>query len=51
LVGFASLADTGNGAHEMNDVSILPEYRHFGYGKELLDYCAGHCWWMNRWEE
>ena len=23
----------------MNDVSILPDYRHFGYGKELLDFC------------
>jgi len=39
LVGFASLTDTGNGLYEMNDVSILPEYRHFGYGKALLDFC------------
>jgi len=39
LVGFASLTDIGDGAYEMNDVSILPEYRHLGYGKELLDSC------------
>jgi len=39
LIGFASLTDTGNGAYEMNDVSTLPEYRHFGYGKALLDFC------------
>lgn len=23
----------------MNNLSILPEYRHKGYGKELLDVC------------
>jgi len=39
LVGFASLTDKGDSTFEMNDVAILPEYRHCGYGKELLDYC------------
>ena len=39
LVGFASLTDMGNGVYEMNNVSILPEYRHFGYGQALLDFC------------
>lgn len=39
LVGFASLTGMGSGVYEMNDVSILPEYRHYGYGKELLDFC------------
>jgi ribosomal protein S18 acetylase RimI-like enzyme len=23
----------------MNDVSVLPEYRHLGYGKALLNFC------------
>ena len=41
LVGFASLTDMGSGTYEMNDVSILPEYRHFGYGKMLLNFCKG----------
>lgn len=39
LVGFASLADMDGGTYEMNDVAILPEYRHFGYGKSMLDFC------------
>lgn len=39
LVGFASLTDLGNGVYELNAVSVLPEYRHFGYGKSLLDFC------------
>ena len=39
IFGFASLTDTGNGVYEMNDVSILPEWRHYGYGKRLLDFC------------
>lgn len=39
IVGFASLSAKDNGVYDMNDVSVLPEYRHCGYGKELLDYC------------
>ncbi|MCL2426694.1 MAG: GNAT family N-acetyltransferase [Oscillospiraceae bacterium] len=39
IIGFASLTDIGNGTYEMNDVAILPEYRHFKYGKTLLDFC------------
>ena len=39
LVGFASLTNIGGGTYEMNDVAILPEHRHFGYGKSLLHFC------------
>ena len=39
MVGFASLTKIEGGTYEMNDVAILPEYRHYGYGKELLDFC------------
>lgn len=39
IFGFASLTDLGDGIYEMNDVSILPVWRHFGYGKKLLDFC------------
>ena len=39
IIGFASLTDMGGGVYEMNDVSVLPEYRHFKYGKALLDFC------------
>jgi GNAT superfamily N-acetyltransferase len=38
LFGFASLTDAGDGVYEMNDVSILPEWRHFGYGERLVDF-------------
>ena len=39
IFGFASLTDMGGGLFQMNDVSILPEWRHYGYGKKLLDFC------------
>jgi ribosomal protein S18 acetylase RimI-like enzyme len=39
LIGFASLTDLGGNTYEMNDVAILPEYRHSGYGRSLLDFC------------
>jgi uncharacterized repeat protein (TIGR04076 family) len=39
IFGFASLTDTGDGVYEMNNVSILPEWRHYGYGKRLIDFC------------
>lgn len=39
IIGFASLTDMSNGTYEMNNVSVLPEYRHYGYGKKLLDFC------------
>ena len=29
----------GSGTYEMNNVSVLPEWRHYGYGKKLLDFC------------
>lgn len=41
LIGFTSLTEVGDAAYEMNNVSILPEYRHFGYGKSLLVFCKG----------
>ncbi|MCL2577841.1 MAG: GNAT family N-acetyltransferase [Defluviitaleaceae bacterium] len=39
IIGFASLTENRNGTYEMNDVSILPKYRHLKYGKALLDFC------------
>ena len=39
LVGFVSLADMGGGVYEMDNLAVLPEYRHLGYGKKLLDFC------------
>jgi GNAT superfamily N-acetyltransferase len=39
LVGFVSIEDNGNEVYSLNQMSVLPNYRHFGYGKELLDFC------------
>ena len=39
LVGFASITDISDGVYEMNDIAVLPKYRHFGYGKRLVDFC------------
>ena len=39
IVGFVSLNDHGGGIFELNDLSVLPEYRHLKYGKALLDFC------------
>ena len=39
IYGFVSLTDMGNGVYELNQLAVLPEWRHFGYGKKLLDFC------------
>ena len=39
IIGFVSLTDTGNSVYELNKLSVLPEWRHHGYGKRLLDFC------------
>jgi len=39
IFGFAALTDIGGGVYEMSRVSILPEWRHYGYGRALLDFC------------
>jgi N-acetylglutamate synthase-like GNAT family acetyltransferase len=39
LVGFVSLIDMKNNLLELRNICVLPNYRHMGYGKEMLDYC------------
>jgi len=39
LIGFVSLTDTGNSVYELSNFAVLPEYRHNGFGKRLLDFC------------
>ena len=41
IIGFVSLADRGEGVYELETLSVLPEYRNFGYGKQLVDFCKG----------
>lgn len=35
-VGCMALSDEGNGCFELHELAVLPEYRHFGYGTQLL---------------
>lgn len=39
LVGFVSLTSRGNGVFELRNLAVLPDYRHSGYGKALIDFC------------
>ncbi len=39
IFGFVMLIDMGNGSYELKHLAILPEWRHYGCGKKLLDYC------------
>ncbi|MDR1328994.1 MAG: GNAT family N-acetyltransferase [Oscillospiraceae bacterium] len=39
LIGFVSLTDEGGGDYELNNLAVLPECRHNGYGRELVDFC------------
>ena len=39
IVGYASLTKIDNLTYELNNLAVLPEYRHKGYGKELVDFC------------
>jgi ribosomal protein S18 acetylase RimI-like enzyme len=39
IFGFVSLTDIGDAVFELNDLAVLPEWRHGGYGKKLLDFC------------
>jgi len=39
LVGYVSMSIDENNAAELHNLSVLPDYRHKGYGKNLLDYC------------
>ena len=42
LVGYISISkikDTDD-AYELHNLAVLPDYRHKGYGKQLLDFCV-----------
>ena len=38
LVGYVSLSEE-NGTFELHNLAVLPECRHKGYGRQLLDFC------------
>lgn len=39
LIGYVSLSRENEGVVELHNLAVLPEYRHKGYGKQLLDFC------------
>jgi GNAT superfamily N-acetyltransferase len=39
LIGYVSLSNKNDGVYELHNLAVLPEYRHKGYGKLLLDFC------------
>ena len=38
IVGYMSLSKEDDGSFELHNLAVLPELRHNGYGKILLDY-------------
>lgn len=41
IIGYMSLPNEG-GEYELHNLSVLPEYRHRGFGKRLLDYAKSN---------
>ena len=39
IIGYVSLENKGNGVFELRNLAVLPEHRHKGLGKQLLDFC------------
>ncbi len=37
-IGFVAIAKIDEDRYEMEKLSVLPKYRHTGYGKELINY-------------
>jgi len=40
IVGYVSISKEADLTYEIHNLAVLPEYRHKGYGKQLLDYCV-----------
>ena len=38
IIGYISLSKEDDEAYELHNLAILPEFRHSGFGKQLLDY-------------
>lgn len=38
MIGYMSVSAEADNAYELHNLAILPEYRHCGYGKQLLDH-------------
>jgi ribosomal protein S18 acetylase RimI-like enzyme len=38
IIGYMSLSKEGDKVFELHNLAVLPEFRHKGYGKLLLDF-------------
>ena len=38
IIGYMSLSKEDDEAYELHNLAILPEFRHSGFGKQMLDY-------------
>ncbi len=38
IIGYMSLSKESNDTYELHNLAILPEYRHKGFGKQMLDF-------------
>lgn len=38
IIGYMSLSKEGDDTYELHNLAVLPEYRHNGFGKILLDH-------------
>lgn len=38
IIGYMSLSKESDDVYELHNLAVLPEYRHKGFGKLLLDY-------------
>ena len=38
MIGYMSLSKESDDVFELHNLAVLPEFRHKGYGKMLLDY-------------
>ncbi len=38
IIGYMSLSEENDEAYELHNLAILPEFRHLGFGKQMLNY-------------
>jgi len=39
LIGYVSISKEAEGTFEIHNLAVIPEHRHNGHGKQLLDFC------------
>jgi len=42
IIGFLALKETDKNTYELKKLSVLPKFRHQGFGKTILNFCKAH---------